>query len=151
MEAQFSNYFIDAWYTILESFSSRQIMSADIKPPQEALIDRDILVLMGLIGDINGQICMSMDADTGKSLASEMLGGLEITDVDELVTSAVGEMCNMIMGNVCANISLINTNVDITPPTVLAGQKHPKLTMKPAYDIYFLLEGYEIINFQVTV
>ncbi len=31
-----------------------------------------------------------MDAKTGKSIASEMLGGMEINEVDEIVISAVG-------------------------------------------------------------
>jgi chemotaxis protein CheX len=151
LEAQFSNYFIDAWHTVFGSFSGRQIMSADVKPPQETLVNGDILVLMGLMGDINGQICMSMNAETGKSLASEMLGGMEIASVDEMVTSAVGEMCNMVMGNVCTNISSINANVDITPPTVVAGPKKPRLTAKPSYEISFLLEGPEIIDFHIAV
>jgi CheY-specific phosphatase CheX len=43
-----------------------------------------------------------MDEKIGMELASDMLG-MEITEVDELVVSAVGEICNMIMGNACSS------------------------------------------------
>jgi CheY-specific phosphatase CheX len=39
--------------------------------------------------------------ETGKTLASEMLGYMEIAE-DEIITSAVGELCNLKMGNACS-------------------------------------------------
>lgn len=151
METKYSNIFIDAWNTVLESFSTKRIMHADVKPPIENPNNRDIFVLMGIVGDIDGQVYMSMDAETGKILASEMLGGMEVTEVDELVVSAVGEMCNMVMGNACSSISLLNTTVDITPPTVIAGEKVPPLKIKPSYNISLVLEDMEAIDFNVAV
>lgn len=151
METRYANIFIDAWNTVLESFSSKQIMSADIKPPKEYPDKQDIFVFVGMAGDINGQIYMSMDGETGKILASEMLGGMEITGVDELVMSAVGELCNMIMGSACSAISSTNKSVDITPPTVISDQQLPQLKMEPSYNIAFLLEDLEVIDFNVAV
>ncbi len=151
METKYSNIFIDAWNTVLESFSTKRIMHADVKPPIENPNNRDIFVLMGIVGDIDGQVYMSMDAETGKILASEMLGGMEVTEVDELVVSAVGEMCNMVMGNACSSISLLNTTVDITPPTVIAGEEVPPLKIKPSYNISLVLEDMEAIDFNVAV
>jgi len=151
METKYSNIFIDSWNNVIESFSSKQIKSADITQPKDGAFNCDIFVYMGIIGDIKGLVYMSMDAETGKVLASEMLGGIEITDVDEMVISAVGEMCNMIMGNACSSISLMNTVVDITPPTVVVGQDMPQLEMKPSYNISFVLEDMDKINFNVAV
>ncbi|AYF41792.1 chemotaxis protein CheX [Ethanoligenens harbinense] len=151
MDTKFAAIFIDAWNTVLESFSTKHIMSANVEPPKENLNSRDIYVLMGIVGDIDGQVFMSMDAETGKILASEMLGGMEVTDVDELVVSAVGEMCNMVMGNACSSISLQNTTVDITPPTVIAGEEIPPLRIQPSYNISLVLEDMEAIDFNVAV
>jgi len=151
MENKFANIFIDAWNSVIESFSTRQIMCADIKPPKEFPNGRDILVLMGIVGDVSGQVHLSMDAETGIILASEMLGGMEINEVDELVKSAVGEFCNMVMGKACSSISLTNKNVDITPPTVISDNNAPRLELKVSYNITFHLEDMNEIDFDVAV
>lgn len=152
MDTKFLKIFVDAWNTVIESFSSRQIMSVDVRPTKEyADGNRGISACIGIIGDIDGQITMLMDAETGKALASEMLDGMEIMEVDDMVISAVGELCNMIMGNACSTISLTNKNVDITPPTVVANQMLSQLMIKPAYNITFLLENLSAIDFIVAV
>jgi len=72
-------------------------------------------------------------------------------EVDEMVISTVGEMCNMIMGYACSSISLTNTNVDITPPTVLTVKELLELKINSSYCISFLLEGMDAIDFNVGV
>lgn len=151
MEPKYADIFIEAWNTVIQSFSSKHIMSADVELPEQHLKYGDICVLMGIVGDIKGQIFLSMDAKTGKSIASEMLGGMEINEVDEIVISAVGELCNMIMGNACSSISSGKTGVDITPPTVISHQEVPKLKVKPLYSISFLLEDLDTIDFHVAL
>lgn len=151
MDNKYANVFIDSWHAVLESFSSKKIMSTEVNPPKEYQDNGGIFVFMGIEGDVNGQVVMALDSKTGKVLTSDMLGGMEITDVDELVTSAVGEMCNMIMGNVCLNISSKNTNVDITPPTVISDYQFPKQTIRPSYSISFQLEDLEAIDFNVAI
>lgn len=151
MDTKYAKVFIDSWQTVLESFSSKKIMSAEVNPPKKYRYEGDINVFMGILGDINGQVVMTLDNRTGKILTSDMLGGMEITDVDELVISAVGEMCNMIMGNACLNISSESTNIDITPPTVISDNIFPQSTVKPSYSISLQLEDLEAIDFNVAI
>lgn len=151
METQYSTIFIEAWNTVLQSFSAKHITKAAVESPQEHMENSDICVSMGIIGDLDGQVYLLMNAETGKVLASEMLGGMEITDVDELVISAVGEMCNMVMGNACSSISLLHANIDITPPTVVAGEILPPPRIKPSYTISLVLEDMNALDFNVAV
>jgi chemotaxis protein CheX len=150
MEAKYAAVFIKSWNTVLNSFSSRLLLSADVDYPKDQADHKDIFVFMGLVGEISSQIYISMDTETGKILASEMLGGVEITE-DELVTSAVGELCNMVMGNACTSISSAHMNVDITPPTIIHDQIQPDLIVKPSYCISFLHEDLKEIHFNVAV
>ena len=149
MEHKYAEIFIDACSMVLDSFSSRRIASANVTSPN-CPDSREIFVSMGLAGDIDGQVTMSMDAETGKSLAGEMLGGMEITDVDELVTSAVGELCNMIMGNACSSMSADNASVEITPPTVTADVASLE-SNKPAYQIQLHLDDADSFDLNVSV
>lgn len=151
MEKKYADIFITAWCTVLESFSSKQLIHAEIHDPNENADNCDILVSIGIIGDINGQVAMAMDVKTGKILASEMLGGMDVTDMDELVTSAVSEMCNMIMGNACLSISSETPGVDITPPTVICNQAGPHPASSPSYKISFKMEDLDDIDFNVEI
>ncbi|MEL7603557.1 MAG: chemotaxis protein CheX [Bacillota bacterium] len=150
MEYRYAEIFIDACSTVLDSFSSRRITSADIMTPDNGS-GRSICVSMGMMGGVDGQVRMSMDAETGITLASEMLGGMEITDVDELVTSAVCELCNMIMGNACSCIGADDTSVDITPPVIVEGNVSPLMDGAPDYRILMLLDSADSIDFQVAM
>ncbi|MBE6012374.1 chemotaxis protein CheX [Anaeropeptidivorans aminofermentans] len=151
MENKYADIFINAWHTVLESFSTKQITLAEIHSSKNPVDNRDILVFMGIIGAVSGQVAISMDVNTGKILASEMLGGMEVTDADELVTSAVGEICNMIMGNACLHISSAETGVDITPPTVICNETAPQILISPSYKISLHLEDLDEIDFNVEI
>jgi len=48
-----------------------------------------------------------MDAEVGKDITAQMLGGVAISEIDEIVMSAIGELSNMMMGNSCAQISSV--------------------------------------------
>lgn len=148
---KYAEVFIEAFDAVMESFLAKQLVRADVKPREIGIGDRDICVFMGIVGDLSGHILMSMDEKTGKSLASEMMGGMEIAEVDELVISAVGELCNMIMGNACASLGTDDTDVDITPPTMVEGGEALKLPVKSAYNISLLFESLETIDFSVAL
>jgi chemotaxis protein CheX len=150
MEHKYADIFIDAWNTVFDSFSSKHIMRASVESPKD-MTGHDISVLIGFVGDVDEQIFMSMDASTGKSIASEMLGGMEIDNVDEVVFSAVGELCNMVMGNACSSISLETANVDITTPIILQDDALSNLRVKPLYNIAFLFDDMDSIDFNVAV
>lgn len=152
MENKYADIFINAWHTVLRSFSSKQIVHTDVRPFKTFSDDRDILVYMGIVGDVSGQVAMAMDVRMGEILASEMLGGMEVTDQEELITSAVGEMCNMIMGTACMHISLANAGiVDITPPTVICNQTIPRPHISPSYKIALHLDTSDEIDFNVEI
>lgn len=151
MGTNYAETIIAAWNSVMEAISSKQIIGTAIDVAPNYPDSRDICAYIEITGDISGQVSMSMDAETGKTLASEMMGGMEIAEVDELVISAVGELCNMIMGSVCASISPNYQNLDITPPTVVTREEPSRLTRKPSYSIAFLMEDLEAVDFHVAV
>lgn len=151
MRTNYAEKIIEAWNTVMEAVSTRRLMGASVQPAPNYPDRRDICAYISITGDISGQVTMCMDAQTGKVIASEMLGGMEIPEVDELVISAVGELCNMIMGSLCASIGTIYQNLDITPPTVITREQPPQSAKKPLYQIAFLVEDLETIDFHVAV
>lgn len=89
----------------------------------------DLTVLIGVMGTLEGNVILSLDADSSKKIATTMTGGFEFKEIDEMLKSAIAELGNTIMGRVCMKLSEIGKNVDITPPVVIEG-KDVKLSVK---------------------
>ncbi|HAN44899.1 MAG TPA: hypothetical protein DCP97_05845 [Ruminococcaceae bacterium] len=151
MNNKYINGFIQAIATVFESFSGRRINCRQVNCISKNNCANDILVMIGLIGDVNGSFYMSMNAEIGQQLASELLGGIEINEVDELVASAVSELCNMIIGNACSAISSDSVHVDITPPTVMLGEQAEYNDENTFYNIPVELEQLGIIDFDLNL
>jgi chemotaxis protein CheX len=147
METKYAGIFIQAFHTVLGSVTSKHIVSTDIHKPFGNADTHDISVMIGMVGDINGQVFLSMNSKVGQTLASDMMGGMEIAEADELVISAVSELCNMIMGNACSSICTDARQVDIMPPIILTENNNAKIS----YNISFLLENHQDIDFAVMI
>jgi chemotaxis protein CheX len=151
MEQKYAWIFIDAWNEVLSSFCSKQILTADVLTSKAITQPSDISVIIGMVGDIDGQIFLSMDGETGQILASEMLGGMDVTGMEDVVKSAVGELCNMIMGSACSGISTIHKVVDITPPTIMTYEEAIAVTREPTFNISIVLEDLGVVDFDVSI
>ena len=64
-----------------------------------------------------------MNSTTACNIASTMMFGTEVKELDDMAKSAIAELGNMIMGNVSTEFFNNGTKIDITPPTVLVGKE----------------------------
>lgn len=151
MNENYACIFIDAWNEVLSSFSSKKVLTADVITSQANMQPSDISVIMGLVGDVRGQVLLSMDLETGEVLASEMLGGMDVSGMTEVTVSAVGEFCNMIMGNACAGIGSVHENVDITPPTILSAEEAAALSRETSFYLSLCVEDMGMVDFDVCI
>ena len=55
-------------------------------------------------------------------IVGKMMGGMEVTELDEMSKSAIAELGNMITGNALARFEKENLHLDISPPTVMTGK-----------------------------
>jgi len=87
---------------------------------KQPLQTNDIVVIIGVNGDVRGQVLFSFDSNFGLHLAGRMCGGMVFTAIDDMVMSALGEMANMLSARAVSNIyNLTGKKANITPPTLL--------------------------------
>jgi chemotaxis protein CheX len=82
----------------------------------------NIVILIGITGDIKGQAMLSFDESMALKVVSKMMGGMEIKDLDDIGKSALSELGNMILGNSATLLFNIGVEIDITPPTLMTGE-----------------------------
>jgi chemotaxis protein CheX len=99
---------------------------SDIKLKNEKKCDKQIdasgvIGIVGIIGELTGNVFFAMDEDCAKKIASYMMGGMEVTEFDELTQSAISELSNMLAANAGIGLSEMGKNVDISTPTLMNG------------------------------
>ncbi|MBU8905006.1 chemotaxis protein CheX [Desertibacillus haloalkaliphilus] len=80
-----------------------------------------ISVILGVNGQLEGQIICSMEADTAKSIIGTMMGGMTIEAIDDMGWSAIQEFGNWIAGTTATELSKEACTIDVTPPVINEG------------------------------
>ena len=88
---------------------------------KESTIPDSVGICIGFTGQLVGHVVVRFSYDTAKAIASAMMGGMPIEELDEITISALSELGNMIMGNASTMISEGGLSTDITPPIVMQG------------------------------
>ena len=80
-----------------------------------------VIIMIGITGEMKGQVLMAFSYANALNVASRMMMGMPVTELDDMATSAISELGNMIMGNAATIFSTKGIVIDITPPTVCQG------------------------------
>lgn len=88
----------------------------------ENAADQKISIAIGLTGDISGKIVFLVPVKTSLEIV-RIMSGMEIDALDGFVTSALGEMANIISGNAATYLSQENLSCDILPPQIELANK----------------------------
>ena len=62
-----------------------------------------------------------MSEATAMTIASTMMGGMPVTQFDELPQSAISELVNMVTANSAIRFEQLGMQVDISPPSLVVG------------------------------
>ncbi len=122
MDIKFINPFIEALKSVLESFGITDVRRGGIQKKDMMHVDMDITSIIGIVGDVRGNIAYSLTQEAGKKLASIMMMGMPVTEFDDIARSAIGEIANMITGRASAILAEAGVITDLTPPSIVFGQ-----------------------------
>ncbi|MCX7747658.1 MAG: chemotaxis protein CheX [Clostridia bacterium] len=135
MDVKYINPFLEAVKIILGEFGIQDIRRGNIVKKESMHVDMDITSVIGLIGDVRGNIAYSLSQETAKAITSAMMMGMPVTQMDALARSAIGELTNMITGRALGILNSTNLFIDITPPSIIFGN-----------DIYFIISSVQTIT-----
>ncbi|MDD6401659.1 MAG: chemotaxis protein CheX [Lachnospiraceae bacterium] len=79
------------------------------------------VIQVGVVGEMKGQVMLAIEDENAKDIASRMMFGMEVKELDEMASSALNELGNMIMGNTATIFSTQGIKIDITPPLSVYG------------------------------
>ena len=121
MDAKYINPFINSISGVFAGLGLGEVVSRNIFRKDTFICRYNLTTIIGISGSINGNIALSMPYDTAKKIASAMMMGMEVAEIDEISVSALGELTNMVCGQAAIDFSMQNLTAEITPPTIIHG------------------------------
>lgn len=149
MKIEYINPFIEAAQSVMKMLSGIEAKPDKAYLRNSPFFVNQVVIMIGVIGKIKGQVCFELSIDTAKNIASVMMGGLPVTELDEISKSAVSEMGNMIMGNASTTFADKSMNIDITPPYLLTGEKIEISNKVPTIVVPLELKGVGTITVNI--
>ncbi|WP_411681704.1 chemotaxis protein CheX [Clostridium thailandense] len=122
MDVKYINPVIGAVLNVLPQLGLSNIQKKGISVKGRSIRSRGVVIILGIIGDIKGNILYNIDIESAKKIASIMMMGMPVNELDDLAQSALSEMTNMVTANASINFSDININTNISTPTLMYGQ-----------------------------
>lgn len=117
MKAECVNPFLQALQDVFKLMLDVDIARKNIGANSNADTEKQVVVEIKLIGDITGSVLFSFPQSTTLEMV-KVMSGMEFNKVDSFVTSALGEMSNIISGNAVTYLSKANYQCDILPPRI---------------------------------
>jgi chemotaxis protein CheX len=89
-----------------------------VRSPQTT---NDVSAMIAITGRVTGLVIYSMSTETGRYIASQMMGGEDVPEFDAMAQSAVAELANMITGQAGIALEAGGFPNDMSPPVLLVG------------------------------
>jgi chemotaxis protein CheX len=121
MKVEYINPFTQATFDVLNMVGAFSPAIGKLTVKNTPLSSSGVSVIIGVIGEIKGQVVFSFTEETGKNIASTMMMGMPVDALDEMAKSALSELANMISGNASTGIAATGLTVDISPPSLITG------------------------------
>ncbi|MCX7774459.1 MAG: chemotaxis protein CheX [Clostridia bacterium] len=123
MNVEYINPFIEASQSVLMMMTGNKPNLGQVYLRKSPFQSDNVAVIVGLTGKIRGQVVISLSTQSALSVASAMMGGMTVTELDDISKSAISELGNMIMGNTATLLASRGIGIEITPPSLLMGEK----------------------------
>lgn len=144
------NPFLMAATSILRDMCSMQLTIGKPYVKTTEFQNDSVIIMIGVTGEIRGQVLLALTLKSACKIASKMVM-MEVTDLDELSSSAISELGNMVMGNAATILSTKGVGIDITPPTMCRGN----ISITSAYTknvcIPLIYEGETLMELDIAV
>ena len=145
------NPFLQSTMSVFESVTQMKLTVGKPAMADFSFTEPTYSITVGVVGQMKGQAVLAMNVENAKAIASKMMFGMPIAELDEMACSALNELSNMIMGNTATVFSTQGKVIDITPPISMIGTD---LKIKSDIDpiaVPLMFEGAEYMKLYICV
>lgn len=120
MKIEYINPFVEAAFSVMQQVLKEQPTRGELAVRQSTFTTQQCSIIVGVTGGVTGVALYGMSLATAEQVASRMLDQ-PVKTFNQLASSAVAELTNMITGNAMSLLAESGYICDISPPTVIRG------------------------------
>lgn len=121
MDVKYINPFIESFDSIMPQLGLSNVQTGDLSVKTKEVITSGVLVLVGIVGDIKGNVAYRIDIEDAKKIAGTMMC-MEVSEFDDMAKSAISELANMLTATAATAFASSGISIDISTPTLLHGE-----------------------------
>ena len=141
MDVKYINPFVDSFLDVMPQLGFTDVSRVNLSLRSQDFIYSGVIVLVGIVGELRGNVVFRMDTEEAERIASAMLMDTETRELDEMAKSALSELANMIAANAATNFANTGILIDISTPRLIYGENVlVKMSAKQVLCINFLCD-----------
>lgn len=121
MKAEYINPFLQAFNNVIEMLINIKPSVGKVYVKEGSIKSGEVAITIGVTGDLTGSVTLNMSELTAKNIASKMMMGMEVNELNDLAKSAISELGNMVAGNSTSFFMNMGKSINITPPSLYTG------------------------------
>ena len=122
MDLNTINPFLESFEAIMPQLGFGNIRRGDLSISEQQLKFTGVMILVGIVGALKGNVVYCLETENAKTIASTMMMGMPVDELDEMSQSALSELANMLTATAATGFSEIGLPIDISTPTLLHGE-----------------------------
>lgn len=122
-DAQIVKPFLEAVKNVLTTMAMVEVTAGTPFIKKETVANGDVTGIIGLSGERSGTISVTFTSQCALAVVGNMLGET-LTELNQDVRDAVGELTNMISGQTRRGLQATGMTLEAGIPTVIMGQNH---------------------------
>ena len=122
MDVKYITPFIEAFTAVMPELGFGNVKMGVLSGKGKEITGSGVFVILGIVGAIRGNAVYAIDIESAKQIASVMMMGAPVDDFDDMASSAISELTNMLTANAATAFSNSGILIDISTPTMLQGE-----------------------------
>lgn len=122
MDVKFVNPFIESFMSVVPQLGFSNVQKGGLSVKGKELVSSGVIIVVGIVGAIKGNVVYSIGMESAKAIASIMMMGAPVDELDEMSQSALSELANMLTASAATSFSNLGIRIDISTPTLLYGE-----------------------------
>ncbi|MFT5698045.1 MAG: chemotaxis protein CheX [Desulforhopalus sp.] len=111
---------IDGCKDVFSTMLMVELQADDVLKQKKVAIPSNITSMIGLGGGLKGLLAVHCPSSVATEITSSFLG-MDVEEIDDDVKDAIGEIANMIAGNLKISFAKSDVNIELAIPTSIVG------------------------------
>lgn len=143
MDAKVINPVLESFLGIMPQIGFKSVEKKALSLVEREVENAGVMSNIGVTGSLRGSIVIGMDTAAALKVASTMMGGMQVSELDDMAQSAISELSNMVCANACTNLGAAGVQgLNISPPSLIVGERSRICLSAPKLiDVHFVVDN----------